>query len=240
MSMSATRSSRPPRDALTSTTSGPATFSRNHSPARSTVSTWRVVPSSPRAATRASRMPSAPAPTTTTWSIPSSSGQRPDRAVLLLRASAELEHRAQHRDRAPTRALAHPGERLQGSPHRVGVGVVGVVHDDEPVGPLVQLHPPLRQVVDPAQALGDLGESQPRRECGGGGGRGVGGLVLAQQLQGDLLGVAAGGQVEGRAPQVVERHVAETYVGRRRAPEEHVLARWCASAMARDQRRRRR
>ena len=41
--MSTTRSSRPPRDALTSTTSGPATFSRNHSPASAVVSTWRVL-----------------------------------------------------------------------------------------------------------------------------------------------------------------------------------------------------
>ena len=41
-SCSATRSRRPDRDALTSTTSGPRTFSRTQATASSTVATWRV------------------------------------------------------------------------------------------------------------------------------------------------------------------------------------------------------
>ena len=97
---------------------------------------------------------------------------------------AQLEHLAEHGDRAgPRPAAADRGQRLERGAHRVGVGVVGVVEHRDAVGALGELHPGGRGGGRGRQR-GDHGvegyvEGQRHRGDGGG----VGGVVLADQAE---------------------------------------------------------
>ena len=133
-------SSAAPRDALTRTTSPAATFSRSHASAssRPAVATATPVQPAPRAA------PSAMA-----------AGRRADRDQHVdaerrprrrpprrcsRRASARRARASRRARRRCAGRCAPPiaGQRLERGAHRVGVGVVGVVDDDQAVGALVR------------------------------------------------------------------------------------------------------
>ena len=88
-----------------------------------------------------------PSPTTTSRSTPSRDGQPADRVVLGVGRVAELEHLAEHRHRcgAPRPRPSRPAPAAR--PHRVGVGVVGVVDD----------HARRRGARAPPSASGDAG-----------------------------------------------------------------------------------
>jgi hypothetical protein len=101
----------------------------------------------------------------------------------------------------------------------VGVGVVGVVDHAEAVGPFEQLHPPLREGRDRAQAGRDVREPDAGGECCRGHGGGVVRMVLAEQGQVHVLGRAVVPEVEAGAAQLVERGLAEPDVGVRAGAE---------------------
>ncbi len=137
----------------------------------------------------------------------------PHLGVLLGRGVTELEHLAEHRDRAAPAALADRRQGVESRLHRGGVGVVAVVHHDQPVGPLVQRHPPRRQGPggpegghDVAPGNADRERHRGRRGC-------VGCLVRAGLEQSQLRPGAVVPQLEGRPSELVElepapRHVA--------------------------------
>ena len=111
---------------------------------------------------------------------------------------AELEHLAEHGPGPPP--ARHRRQRRQRGPHRVGVGVVGVVDDGDPVGALDHLHPPPAARHGGAQRGGQSGRGGPQLERDGGGGQRVGDVVLAVQRQGDLGRLpVAGAQQEASA-----------------------------------------
>ena len=134
-SPSATTSRAAPRDALTSTTSSAATFSRTQVSASSRPAVaHRLAPPARRARGRPRPAAARARPTTTRTSTPASAAWRPDVAVGRTGAVAELEHLAQHRRRCgPARWRADLDQRVDRGDHRGGVGVVGVVDDDQAV-----------------------------------------------------------------------------------------------------------
>ena len=128
---------------------------------------------------------------------------------------AELGHLAQHRPAAPgARALVppaagDPGQRLQPRPHRIGVGVVGVIDHGYPVGPIRHLHPVPRHRPGAGQCrrhLVDTGSAFQRDRAGA---QRVGDLMVAVDRELDLrLWLADSFRVhrEPRPGQFVQRH----------------------------------
>ena len=76
-------------------------------------------------------MPTASGPTATIRSTPAAAASRPSRSCSARRVGPELGHRAEDGDPPLARQA---GERGQRGPHRLGVGVVGVVDDGDAVG----------------------------------------------------------------------------------------------------------
>jgi hypothetical protein len=70
-------------------------------------------------------------------------------------SSPELGHVPEHRDGPAGLAAAHDREGLERRPHRLGVGVVGVVDDRDAVRPLDDLHAPPRLRGGGAEQRGD-------------------------------------------------------------------------------------
>ena len=118
-------------------------------------------------ATAASRMGSATSPTVTSCAIPSA-GDQPPSALVLGRGSPAPSSRISP-STATVRASPAPARDLDEGLHRrahaVGVGVVGVVDDDDAVRAGRDLHPPLRQRRGGLQRVGDRVElqSEPQR-----------------------------------------------------------------------------
>ena len=142
-----------PRDALTSTTSAAATFSRTQAIASSRPAVTTASPVQPGTPPRRRRCRARGVPTATTTSTPASAAARPDLVVRASSASAPSSFISP--STATVRRAAAPpdrGQRLDRGGHRRGVGVVGVVDHDQPVGALVQLHPPPRRGLGRATA----------------------------------------------------------------------------------------
>ncbi len=81
-------------------------------------------------------------------------GEASDGPVLVLGDVAQLGHDPEHRHPAVGLEV---GQRLQRGPHRLRVGVVGVVDHDGPAGGRMQGHAERRHL-RPAQALGGIVE----------------------------------------------------------------------------------
>ena len=109
-------------------------------------------------------------------------GQSANSVVLLAAGLAQLAHLAEHRDGAGVWSAAPRDgrERLERGPHRVGVGVVGVVDHQDAVGALVLLHPPAGGVGRRGQRGRHVVERHPEAERDGCRGGGVASLVLAE------------------------------------------------------------
>ena len=145
-------------------------------------------------------------------------GIRPHGRVLGVAVVAELEHASEHGPAAP--GDAHGGDGVEGSAHRVGVGVVGVVDDEHAVGPLGELHPPAAHGLGGRQAGGHLVERQPELERGRRDGERVADVVGTALAQGD--GSAAGGRHQRvcRPAELVEGNVLSAHVCLGREPDE--------------------
>ena len=86
-----------------------------------------------------------------------------DAIVLGNRVVAELGHLAQYSPAAS--ATPHPGQRLQTGPHRVRIGVVGVVDHGDAVGAGAHLHPVPRGRPGAGKGFGDLTKAGSALEC---------------------------------------------------------------------------
>ena len=167
-----------PREAFTSTTSAAATFSRTHASASSRPAVGTASPVQPgtvgravgdavrrqRRPRRRGRRPASAAARPT--SRCASSASAPSSFISPSTATVRRERR---------RPIAV--ERLDRGRHGRGVGVVGVVDDDQPVGALVHLHPPARGRLGGAQPLGHAAGREARRDRHRGGRGGVEHLV---------------------------------------------------------------
>jgi hypothetical protein len=132
---------------------------------------------------------------------------------------AQLQHLAEDGD--PAALAAHGGQRLQPGAHRVRVGVVGVVHDDDAVRAPVHLHPP---------AAGRRGRGQPGRDhlwrqpelpADRGRGERVAHVMGAVQPQRDLGRSLRGDQAERGSCRVVQPDPLGPHLSRRRPAESH-------------------
>ena len=139
---------------------------------------------------------------------------------------AELGHLAEHGERAGLRVSRppRPGDRDQGvqrRAHRLGIRVVGVVDDDDAVGPLGELHPPPRR----RDGRLDGGGRLLHRHADGQGDRGrregVADVVGADQAQPHRHVRPAGVQRERGPAEVVEAHVGGPDVGPLGRAERH-------------------
>ena len=101
-------------------------------------------------------------------------------------------------------ACRHMRQRLDRGAHRIGVGVVGVVDDEHPVGALAHFHPPPAARGRRRQRVGD--RRDVHAEFGGdrGGGEGVRHVVRAVQPQRDRRRAAGHHQPERGTAEVVE------------------------------------
>ena len=140
--------------------------------------------------------------------------------MLLDRVIAELTHLADHGPGAPL-LISHGHEGLQGSAHRLGVGVVGVVDDGDAVGALGDLHAPLARRLIGLQHGDDVSQIDPCGEGEGRGGKRVGDLVLPRE--GELHGHRAALPVQGEAGpgECVEGDVARAHDSIGRLAEGH-------------------
>ena len=89
------------------------------------------------------------------------SSRTASRPIASCSAAASAPSSAIGPSTATVRAGAGPadrGQRLQRGPHRLRIGVVGVVDDDHAVGALGQLHPPARPRTGCRQGLRDGGQ----------------------------------------------------------------------------------
>ena len=171
-------------------------------------------------------------PTATSLLTLSRTASRPTASCSASDSLAELGHLPEHRPRTAPPCLcgpAHRGECAQGGPHGLGVRVVGVVDDRHAVGPLGDLHPPVRERARLGERGGDLLDGHAQFTGDGGRGERVRHVVLTVQAHGHVG--APGGCVAGvksGLSAVVEPDVLGTYVGfrgsRRRAPRGP----WCA------------
>ncbi len=170
----------------------------------------------------------APGPTATSRETLSRTASRPISSWAVSESGPELEHLAQHGPRAP--AAGHPHERLQSRPHRVGVGVVGVVDDAHAVGAVGDLHAPAAHGPGSAQRRGDRvdghGELARHRRDG----QGVGHVVLAEEREPHRRRALGRHERERGARLVVEGDVVGPHVAVGRPPDEHARARGCARA----------
>ena len=143
---------RPPRPAVSPSFHSPAPyddFTSTTSPGRSSLSRNAVATARSSASTTSSphepswlapsRMARAPSPTTIVRPMFSRTHRRPMASCASRALGPELEHLAEHRDRA-TVPPGQDGQRLERGAHRVRVGVVGVVDDGDAVGPVDHVH----------------------------------------------------------------------------------------------------
>ena len=152
-SAAATRSSPAEREALTSTTSpGASSLAQQRDGGVDVVDVHRLrSPTSPRARRRRGcRRPPRRRRRAGRGRAARRSGRGPcGRSRASSPSSAIGPRTAQVRRRL---AAAHDGERLERGPHRLGVGVVGVVDDGDAVGPLGDLHAPAADRARPRRA----------------------------------------------------------------------------------------
>ena len=203
----ASLSSSTPREALTTTTSPGAMFSRNHAraSARSAANT-PVVDDPVVLAAPSSRLPTG-FPDGEQHVDAAAGHVRPDLGVPLDRLGTELTHLAEYGDGAGAAPRPDRGQRVDRRVHRRRVGVVGVVEYDDPVGALVQLHPPSRLADGLAQRVHDLAELQPRPEGERGRRGSVVQLVFADLAQGGGDGLAGVAERRRRPVEVVVRRL---------------------------------
>ena len=119
-------------------------------------------------------------------------------------AVAQLGHGTENGDPPLARETGQGGEC---GPHRLGVGVVGVVHHDHAVRTLGDLHPPPRDGPGLFQSLHhpvQVGTQLQRHRRGG---QRVADLVLAVHRQAHRGRARGGDQVEGRPAPLVDRDI---------------------------------
>lgn len=137
------------------------------------------------------------------------------------RVRAELAHHAEHGP-GPAAALArHRRQGLQAGPHRLGVGVEGVVEDRDAVGAGDDLHAPRGPPFERRQPRGDRRRGRAQFEGDRRGGQRVADVVLAVQRERDVGVTGRGDQPEGSAGLVVEGDALRADVGGRGLADEH-------------------
>ena len=231
---------RPPRPAGRPASRGPAPyddFTSTTSPGRSSLSRNAVATARSSASTTSSphepswlapsRMARAPSPTTIVRPMLSRTHRRPIASCASRASGAELEHLAEHRDRAPV-PPGQDGQRLERGAHRVRVGVVGVVDDGDAVGPVDHVHAVRAEGVRGAEPGGHLVEVEPDGERRGGRAERVVHVVLADEPQRRPRRSARSSprphERERRAPGAVEAHVADADRRLRGGAERHDVA----------------
>ena len=169
------------------------------------------------------RSPRAASPTTTSWSTPSRTASLPTASCSSRPTSPSSRispSTATVRAAAPGRA--DRGQRLERGPHRVGVGVVGVVDDGHPVGAVVR--PPSASGDSGrrrASALGDSSSGMPERERDRGRGRGVGAWCSPTSRSAPSASLGRRAQRERGRPPSSSATSRDAHVGVGGAPNVH-------------------